>query len=673
MADDAKKLVTVMSVDICGFSAMAEIDETAAVAVVAGVRAALEAAAEKHGGRIFSTAGDGFMLEFPSASSALLAAEMLCKAIERKSVRVGLHLCDVVVQSNGDLLGHGVNIAARLQQKAEPGTIVASVDIQRAVRGALGNRLHPSGTVLLEKLSETVELYTLEAVAAPARSKLKHGEHVLAVLPFDNDSGDTGMDYFSDGVADEIIHALMRHSTLKVIGRTSAFQFRGSGKTNAAAILKASHVLDGAVHRQGPRLRVRAQLIEARNGVAMWSERYDGEVERAFDLQDDIAAKVGAALKHAFTPQERTDPIDPAAYDLYLRARKIWLTLSDIDEEQAETLLMRCVELAPNFAPGWAGLASVRAFLLPRDRDIIGQPMHAAAVDAAETALEIDPDCPSAFGALSMLKPAFAEHGEKLRLVDEALRRSPNDPAMLMARSGWLWGVGRVREALAAAERAQRLDPIGPVIESVRAALLMANGEAEQAVEVARGAWARYPDSAFCWYIEGLLYCAAGRTDEAEALTRKGVPPKRGVSLKDVRVLQSHIDLLKMGESERRAACATMLEHADRAPGSLVLSTCMTAASFGCADRAYDILFKALDEGRQLRADPHDGFGMARAQSSLQIFVNNGGTPFYRSERFPAFCARLGLVEYWLATGCWPDCAEDVDYDFKAACEQAAQ
>ncbi|WP_395647520.1 hypothetical protein [Terricaulis sp.] len=672
MTDDVKKLVTVMSVDICGFSAMAEIDENAAVAVVAGVRTALEAAAAQHGGRIFSSAGDGFMLEFPSASSALLAAEMLVKAVSRKSVRVGVHLCDVVVQANGDLLGHGVNIAARLQQKAEPGTIVASVDIQRAVRGALGNRLHPSGTVLLEKLSETIEVFTLEAVAATARSKLKHGEHLLAVLPFDNDSGDEAMDYFSDGVADEIIHALMRHSSLKVIGRTSAFQFRGPKKTDAAAVLKASHVLDGAVHREGPRLRVRAQLIESRNGVAMWSERYEGEVERAFDLQDDIAAKVGAALKHAFTPQERSEPIDPAAYDLYLRARNIWLTLSDIDEEQAETLLMRCVELAPNFAPGWAGLASVRAFLLPRDRDIIGQPMHAAAVEAAETALEIDPDCPSALGALSMLKPAFAEHGEKLRLVDEALRRSPNDPALLMARAGWLWSVGRVREALASAERAQKLDPIGPVIESVRAALLMANGRPEEAVDVARAAWARYPDSAFCWYIEGLLYCAAGRLDEADALTAKGVPPKRGVSVKDVRVLQSHIDLLKMGVSERRAACMTMLEHADRAPGSLVISSCMTAAAFGCADEAFDALFKALDSGRQLRADPHDGFGMARAQSALQIFVNTGGTPFYRSNRFPALCARLGLVDYWLESGCWPDCADDVAYDFRVECERLA-
>lgn len=666
----AKKLATIMSVDIAGYSALAEVDETEAIAAVGRVRGWLQDAAAREGGRIFSAAGDGFMLEFPSAASALNAADQFCAAAERKAVRVGLHLCDVMLGPSGDLLGHGVNIAVRLQELARPGAIVASIDVRRAVRGKLAQRLHPFGAVNLHHMNETIEVFTLEAVAA-SRAVMKRGDPVLAVLPFDNASDDAEMEYFSDGVADEIILALMRQSTLKVIGRTSAFQFRGPRKLEAAAVLHASHVLDGAVRRHGEKFRVNAQLIEAENGVALWSSAYDGEVPQAFDLQDDIAAEVGAALRHAFARAARVQTVDPAAYDLYLRARQIWLTLSDVEEEQAEVLLMRCVELAPNFAPGWATLASVRAFLLPRSRDLLGEPMHAAALEAAQTALEIDPDCPQAFAALSLLKPAFAEHAEKIRLVDEALKRAPNDPSLLVARAAWLYGVGRIRDALETLDLAQRLDPLGPVAQAFRASVMSASGDVDEALRIVSAAWARWPDSPFIWYMTWLTLCAAGKLDEADALTMHGAPPKRGVSLKDVRMLKAYVALLRLPESERAAPCEAMLDNLARSTSPLALSSCMVAAASGRAEQAFDVLDKALDEGRALRPDPHDGFGMARSLSSMQLFVQAAGPPFYSHRRFAHLCARLGLAQYWLQSGHWPDCADLVDYDFRAECAAA--
>lgn len=666
-----RKLTAIMSIDLVGYSALSEEDEAEAVSTVARLRTALDQVARTQGGRIFNTAGDGFMLEFPSASGALAAAEMLWGGVDRRSVRVGVHVGDVLVAQGGDLLGHSVNVAARLQEVAQPGSVLVSMDVRRAVRGALARRLHPAGTVQLDKMAETIDIFTLEAIPAPA-SRGRKTEHVLVVLPFDNESEHAEMNYFSDGVADEIISTLLRQSRLKVIGRTSAFQFRGERKREAAMALRATHVLDGAVRCAGARLRVGAQLIEAGSGVALWSERYDGDRIDAFTLEDDIAGKVAAALDHALADRQRAaQAIDPAAYELFLRARQFWLMLSDFDEEHAETLLERCVQMAPDFAPGWAALASVRAFLLPRDRDRIGEPRHTAALEAAERALALDPHCAQALAALSLLKPAFAEHAEKLRLVNQALKLTPNDSSLHVARAAWLYSVGRIKDAAAALETASRLDPLGPAVEGLRASLMTTRGHVGTALEVVSAAWARWPDSAFTWYMMWVTLCAAGKLDEAEALAAPGVPPRRGVTERDVDALLSFTQLLRLGPEDRRSACDRMLSMLAQAEGALPLSSCLIAAGAGCADHAFDVIDQALDQGRPLRPDVHDVFGMARGQSALQLFVANCGAPIWKHQRFPALAARLGLAQYWLETNKWPDCAAEVDYDFKALCAAA--
>lgn len=666
-----RKLAAIMSIDVAGYSALTEADEARAVELVSLLREKLGDVAGAREGRIFNTAGDGFMLEFASAAGALAAAEQVSIIVDRKSIRVGVHIGDVMVSQNGDLLGHIVNVAARLQELAQPGDVVVSMDVRRAVRGKLAQRLHPAGAVQLDKMSEALEIFTLQPISAP-KQRSRRPEPVLAVLPFDNESDDPQMDYFSEGVADEIIMTLLRNSKIKVIGRTSAFQFRGERKTLAAEALKATHVLDGSVRCAGAKLRVNAQLIEASTGMALWSERFDGDRADAFALEDDIAAKVAASLRRSLAQSERAaHQINPAAHDLYLRARQIWLMLSDIEEDQAEVLLERCVALAPEFADGWAALASVRAFLLPRHRDMIGEPQHDAGLAAAQRALELDPDCAQAFAALSLLKPAFGEHAEKLRLVDEALKRTPNDASLHVARSAWLYGVGRLHDAGAALEIASRLDPLGPAVEGLRASLMSARGEADTALEVMQAAWARWPDSPFIWYLMWSTDCAAGRIDEAEALAAPGVAPKRAVTERDISVLRNYAAMMRLPAEQRSQACDRLLAHAANSDGSLALSTILFVAAHGCTESAFDVLEAALDAGRPLRADNHDSFGMARAQSPLQLFVSNGGTPVWKHKRFARLAARLGLADYWIETNRWPDCATQVDYDFKAECRAA--
>lgn len=666
-----RKLAAIMSIDVAGYSAISEIDEAEALALVTRLRALLDIIVQNHGGRIFNTAGDGFMLEFPSAAGALGAAEVLWEGVERQRVRVGVHVGDVMLGPNGDLLGHSVNVAARLQQLAKPGAVLVSMDVRRAVRGRLQQRLHAAGVAQLDKMAESIEIFTLEAVGAQ-RARVRKPEPILAVLAFDNESDQTEMNYLSEGIADEVISTLLRQSKIKVIGRTSAFQFRDDRKSEAAEALKATHVLDGSVRCAGDHVRVTAQLIEASSGVVLWSERFDGNRSDIFAFEDEIATRVATSLRRSLTASARpVSAIDPAAYDLYLRARQIWLMMSDIEEDQAAVLLERCVALAPDFAEAWAVLASVRALLLPRDRDVIGTPTHDAALAAANRALELDPDCALAFAALSLLKPAFGEHSEKLRLVNEALKRTPNDPSLHVGRAAWLYSVGRLKDAARALEVASLLDPLGPAVEGLRASLHTARGEVETARQIVSAAWARWPDSPFTWYLMWSTLCVAGLPDEAEALAAPGVPPRRGVSHRDVDVLRNYVNLLRMAPAARRLACERMLAQAARSEEPLTLSACLFAATHGCAERAFDVMEAALASGRPLRPDNHEAFGMARSQSPLQLFVSAGGEPIWTHRRFPALCARLGLAQYWLETGKWPDCASAVEYDFKAACAAA--
>lgn len=666
-----RKLAAIMSIDVAGYSAMTEVDEAEALAMVTRLREALDTITQKHGGRIFNTAGDGFMLEFGSAAGALAAAEVLWGGVERERVRVGVHVGDVMQSPSGDLLGHCVNVASRLQQLARPGAVLVSLDVRRAVRGPLQQRLHAAGVAHLDKMSETIEIFTLEAVAAQ-RARARKPEPVLAVLPFDNESYAAELNYFSEGVADEIISTLLRQSKIKVIGRTSAFQFRDDRKREAAAALKATHVLDGSVRLSGTRMRVSAQLIDASNNVVLWSERYEGDRADAFALEDEIALKVATSLRRSLAQSDRAaNPIDPAAYDLYLRARQIWLMMSDIDEDQAALLLERCVGLAPDFADGWAVLASVRALLLPRDRDLIGDPLHEAALAAANRALQLDPDCAQAFLALSLLKPAFSAHGEKLALVNEALKRTPNDSALHVARAAWLYSVGRLKDAARALEVASLLDPLGPAVEGFRASLHSARGEIDTALAIIGGAWTRWPDSPFIWHLMWSTLCVAGRLDEAEAMA--AAAPRRGVTQRDVDVLLNYIKLLRLPAGQRKRSCNEVLARLSADDGPLPLSTCLFLAAHGCLDGAFDMIEAAVTRGRQIKADNHDAFGTARSQAAVQLFVRVSGEPIWRHKRFPRLCAHLGLAQYWLETKKWPDCAAEVRYDFKAACAEAVQ
>jgi adenylate cyclase len=324
VTDTTRKLATIVALDVAGYSARTEADEARTTAEVAALRKVIEGIAAKHRGRVFNTAGDGFMLEFGSSLAAVEAASELAETCEPK-VRVGVHLGDVVVQPNGDLLGHGVNVAARLMAKSEPGGALVSATVRQTIRGPLADKLVSRGMLQLDKMAEAIEAFAFGSVVAGAGTggtaaapAPRTAEPVLSVLPFDNLSTDPEMQFFSDGVSEEIIQRLARGAKLKVIGRTSSFQFRGEKKSDAARLLKCSHVLDGSVRRAGARVRIAAHLVETASHTTLWSDRYDRGLEDTFAVQDEISEAIADALHQTFT--SFSTKVDPAVYDLYLRA-----------------------------------------------------------------------------------------------------------------------------------------------------------------------------------------------------------------------------------------------------------------------------------------------------------------------------------------------------------------
>ena len=344
----------------------------------------------------------------------------------------------------------------------------------------------------------------------------------------------------------------------------------------------------------------------------------------------------------------------------------LWIPLGIVDRDDLEATTFCVEEVAPVAAP------SVAATLRYGDLAALG----AAPLLHLEERYTHRFDWPRWFRAhgmvaLSLLMPAFGDHAEKISLVNEALKRTPNDPSLHVARAAWLYSVGRLKDAARALEIASLLDPLGPAVEGLRASMLSARGDVETAREIVSAAWARWPDSPFIWYLMWTTLCIAGDLGAVDALALPENVPRRGATNRDVEVLLNYAALLRLPAVERKAACERILDQMAASEEPLALSTCIFAAGHGCADRAFETINAALDAGRQLKPDNHEAFGMARSQAPLQLFVGATGEPIWKHARFPALCARLGLAQYWVETKKWPDCASETAYDFKAACAAA--
>lgn len=489
---------------------------------------------------------------------------------------------------------------------------------------------------------------------------------LLAVLAFDNLSEDPDMAYFSDGISEEIQQAMAQGADLRVIGRGSSFQFRGAQKAaaNVGALLGATHVLDGSVRRSGSRIRLTAQLVECAQETTLWSQRFDRDLGDMLDLQDELAASVAAELKVAFAPSASSNRIDAAAHELYLRGR------AQLDQGFGEAgmigalpLYEQAVAIAPRFAVAWAQLAQARGYVLRAfpEQDHVNC-TRSGVLEAASTALRLDPRCGIAWLALRNLEP-WAAFAEREALIDKALKAAPQDPEVLMAAANFSGRVGRVTDALHYGRRARVLDPLLPIAGFYSAAMLEMSGHYVESTEVFDELLQRFPDVEYLW--KTALFNAAcnrdwSRCDQLSAALRQHRPHAAdgGMQMDFVTAARTGDPGFIRHQLERARARVAATGWVDFRALSMLQALGATDAVFELIDLcSFSNLLDPL-------AQPPGGW----TNESL-FFSRLGSARLMQDPRFVDFCGKLGLCDYWLASEKWPDCAdhEELPYDFRGA------
>jgi TolB-like protein/class 3 adenylate cyclase/Flp pilus assembly protein TadD len=536
---ETRKLAAILAADVVGFSRLAGADEDRTLARLRALRSDLiDPTIAVHNGRVVKRTGDGVLMEFRSVVDAVRCGIEVQQGMAERNAglpperriefRVGIHLGDVVEESDGDLMGDGVNIAARLEGIAKPGTICLSEDAYRQVKSRLDLAVSDLGPTQLKNIAEPVRVYSLEIGRALAQVKQSSNETSprlsIVVLPFANLGGDPEQEYFVDGVTESLTTDLSRMSGSFVIGRNTAFTYKGKhvDLKQIGRELNVRYVLEGSVQRSGNRMRVNVQLIDAETGNHLWAERFDKLVADLFDMQDEIVARLsnqlGANLIAAEARRAEKAP-HPNSMDLYFQGRasankgaapenmrqardyferalalgagnidalvgtasadlaSVTTYLSDDRASRAalaESALSKALALAPNDARAQFLLGGVYIFT-NRGEEGIARCEHALALDRNLAAAH------NMIGA-GKLHTGRAEETESHVL--EALRLSPRDTAapgwMAVAGAAKLY-LGRDEEAVAWFRRAIETNPNYPVAHFLLAAALVVLGRMNEA------------------------------------------------------------------------------------------------------------------------------------------------------------------------------------------------
>jgi TolB-like protein len=480
-------------------------------------------------------------------------------------------------------------------------------------------------------------------------------EPLLAVLPFDNLSNDEEMQFFSDGVSEEILGRLARGSNLKVIGRASSFHFRGPEKPKAASALNASHILDGSIRRAGGRVRIAAHLVEATQQTTLWSDRFDRDLEDIFAVQDDISEAIADALHQTFNSLT-TRAVDPSFYDLYLRASPRTYLPDDLRPKR--DLLEGAMDRAPEFAAGWGRLAFLRSML--RTYEPYAGRAESGERIAAETgrALALDSQNVDALAAQYFAVPAFGDFIEADQTAMQ-LQQSPGFNETKLAVGFHLVCIG---SAKAAAEYNQRLfdnDPLNLILAHRFASSKMTLGHYGEAIAILEDILTREPGLELA--VTTIVRAHAFNEDwgAVDKLMDAGRPLPWFDSAEFVRT-QRHPTVVKIDAWRR-----SLRDHFERT-GCTDAARLVQAAHLGLVEEAYDVAETARF------GPPGTDEDITDPDAYRTAILFHAGMPELRNDaRFVELCAKLGLVKFWLATEKWPDCADQVPYDFKAECEKA--
>lgn len=698
-AERARKLAAIVSIDIAGFSAMSERDSGAAAAIVRETAEIIGRCVTRYGGRVFNTAGDGFMAEFPSVRDALACAILILRRLrDTTAVRIGAHCGEVTVLEDGDLLGHGVNIAARLRALAAPRGLVVSDAIVSPLSQRLKRLFVGKGPVLVDKTNTSVPIYALAGnlgpmgrlrlmVRRPWRVAMFAGiaaaiagvaafamtreppEPMIAVMPFDARS-DEKAERIAMGLADEIIMDLAQTPDVRVAARASIMKVAGETDANAARRLGARYIVDGVVQMEGDKLRVDAHLVDTHRRQFVWAKRFERDVKSAFALQEDIADEIvsGATGRVRKTGARPVADVDAAVLDLYLEGRAARLTREPEEVERAIGLLQQTVARAPSFAKGWSELAGAQLIRAEQVRTGDAPDHETAATLAraarasAERALELEPRDAYALAVLAGLQTPGDWRAQR-RLLDRAVEIAPGDAIVLRARARLLSDMGYLGAARMDLERARALDPLDPQLLLVWT--LEAQGEAGRA----RGLLARAAEIApkSSWNTRLLFHIFDRRYRDAEQLLGDDARPK-SVS---VETAQRYLGLIGRLQGHADAADAESVwaqlgvDMPARAEDAIFALTLMKKT-----DRAFDIA---------RRVAPYTPAGAVRPltedsayERPLALFrADLAAAPalsrLRRDPRYLDLMKSSRLYDAWAESGQWPDFCNEGGLPYRCA------
>ncbi|HEV2546036.1 MAG TPA: winged helix-turn-helix domain-containing protein [Stellaceae bacterium] len=537
-----RRLAAVLAADVVGYSRLMAADEVATLAALKAHRKELiDPKIGEHGGRIVKLMGDGALVEFASVVDAVECAVAIQRAMrevnadhpeDRRIVfRIGVTLGDIIIEGD-DIYGDGVNLAARLEGIAEPGGIAISEDAWRQVRGKVEAKFVDIGEQSLKNIERPVRVYRIElaegATGTPAALALPD-KPSIAVLPFQNMSGDPDQDYFADGTVEDIITGLSRIKWLFVIARNSSFMYKGQAVDvkQVGRELGVRYVLEGGVRKAGNRIRLTTQLIEAETGVHLWAERYDRLLEDIFAVQDEITMSVVGAIepnlrKAEIARAKRKRPESLDAYDLVLRALPFTYSHTAEDAEKAIPLLKKALELEPGYATSHALLAwcyHSRLRLALREED------RTAAIYHAHEAVSAAADDATALGIAGfVISLDEHDHDTALGVFDRALTLSNCNIFALHSSALVLSFMGETEQAIERAQRALRLSPfdlLNYLSFNALAISYLHTGRNQEAYEAARSSVRLNPRFSICHLFLAAALVRLGRHEEARNEARE--------------------------------------------------------------------------------------------------------------------------------------------------------
>jgi TolB-like protein/class 3 adenylate cyclase len=475
-----RRLAAILAADVAGYSRLTGLDEEGTHAQLQDhLRSLVDPKIVEHRGRVVKNIRDGLLAEFSSVVDAVRCALDVQRGMAQRNAdvpqerriefRVGINLGDIIID-NGDIFGDGVNVAARLEGIAEPGGICLSEDAQRQVRGKLELITENMGEQNLKNIAQPIRVYCvrLSGSTVSARPPLPLPDKPsIAVLPFQNMSGDPKQEYFADGMVEEIITALSRFRQLFVIARNSSFTYKGQAVDvkRLGRELGVRYVLEGSVRKGGNRMRITAQLIEAETGAHLWADRFEGSLEDVFQLQDQVAASVAGVIEPTLQAAEIRRSAgrltsDLTAYDLYLRALALAYSWERNGIIRSLELLERAIEHDPCYGPALANAAARHFDLHVNGWTKDPEATRLSGIELARRALQVTGDDPDVLSRAGFTLGYFGEEiGVAIALLDRSLALNPSS-ARGWQWSGWLrlWA-GQIDLAIRHFETSLRLNP----------------------------------------------------------------------------------------------------------------------------------------------------------------------------------------------------------------------